>query len=139
MAGRITPATLVRLQAEFRRSGAKITPADLDTVYAPASTIPELNAQITALALEDATIRAIAEAAAPADDLGSAAYEPASAFATAAQGLLAASALQPSSPALPAYVASFTGTLDDGLGHVAGTVTLSFDSNGRLASASVVP
>ena len=59
--------------------------------------------------------------------------------ATADQGAKADTALQPSSPPQAARTITFTGSLDEGAGPTSGTVTLQFDVNGRMSSASVTP
>ena len=138
-----------RLGVDFRPADRKLTAADLVDEYAtpsdlaaytPATTFDALSAQVAAMyplvatAVQPAGLATILSAYAQLSALGTAAYAPATDFATAAQGALADTALQPSDPPLSANTVVFSGTLNGG----GTTVTLVFDENGRLTSASAV-
>jgi hypothetical protein len=160
--GTIASRTLSRLSREFLETGATITTEQLaPSVLAPYATKSALQSVI--LSLEPVATSGAYSDLTGKPDLFSGAYSDLTGkpsipsapgdigAATAAQGANADTAfgwgdhaiagyLPAFAVPIAAHVVTFTGTLDtDGAGAVAGTVTLEYDTEGRLISAGVAP
>lgn len=155
MGRQFSAAELARLNAEYVRSdtsaidgsllaNGSVGPGKLSFSFADVAVTGDYADLSGAPALGSAAgMDSGAFATAAQGALADTALQDGSLYATAAQGALADTALQPSDPPLAQYVVVIPlaagASLDDGSGPVVWEITLEYDADGRLSSASVVP